>query len=85
MSAKLLLKTLFIPLSKRNKTLYLATADPTNFDAFEDFEFNTGLQTEVVIVDFSHSKKQLMLYSKSEDLQLSEEEFQQFGDMQVQS
>jgi type IV pilus assembly protein PilB len=84
-SEELVKKHYLLPLSQRNKILYLGTADPTNFDAFEDFEFNTGLQTEPVIVDYATLENAIeTLYNKSADLHLSEEEFQQLGDIQVQ-
>lgn len=73
-----------LPMSKRNRTLFLATADPTDFDAFENFEFNTGLQTEVVVVDFAELEKKIdQLLDNSSGLNLSDEEFKEFSDVEI--
>ncbi|MEW6611276.1 MAG: type IV-A pilus assembly ATPase PilB [Pseudomonadota bacterium] len=40
-----------LPLSKRCKHLYLAVSDPTDFSAFDDIKFNTGLQVMPVVVE----------------------------------
>ena len=39
---KLIKEHRVLPIACKGKTLYLASADPTNFDAFEDYEFNTA-------------------------------------------
>lgn len=84
-SEELVKKHHLLPLSKRGRTLFLATSDPTNFDAFEDFEFNTGLQTEAIVVDFDGLEKFIeTAFSKTDDLAISDEEFEQFGDIEVQ-
>ncbi|WP_372766534.1 type IV-A pilus assembly ATPase PilB [Pseudoalteromonas sp.] len=83
-SEELVKKHHLIPLSKRGRTLFLATSDPTDFDAFEDFEFNTGLQTEAVVVDYTSLEQFIdSIFSKTDDLELSDEEFEQFGDLEV--
>lgn len=83
-SEELVKKHHLLPLSKCGRTLFLATSDPTNFDAFEDFEFNTGLQTEAIVVDFN-ALEQLIetIFNKTDDLAISDEEFEQFGDIEV--
>ncbi len=48
---KLITKHQVLPLGKSGRTLYLATGDPSDLAAQEDFEFNTGLQTEFVVCD----------------------------------
>ncbi len=58
---KLIKKHHVLPIAVKGKTLYLASSDPTNFNAFEDYEFNTGLQSEVVVV--SHEQLQLAIES----------------------
>jgi type IV pilus assembly protein PilB len=52
LNEKLIKKHHVLPISVKGKTLYLATSDPTNFDAFEDYEFNTGMQSEVIVVSY---------------------------------
>lgn len=83
-SEELVKKHHLLPLSKRGRTLFLATSDPTNFDAFEDFEFNTGLQTEAIVVDFNGLEQFIeTIFNKTDDLAISDEEFEQFGDIEV--
>ncbi len=83
-SEELVKKHHLLPLSKRGRTLFLATSDPTNFDAFEDFEFNTGLQTEAIVVDFNALEQFIeTIFNKTDDLAISDEEFEQFGDIEV--
>ena len=48
---KLIRKHQALPLYLRGKVLFVAMADPTNLDALEEIQFNTGYTTELVIVD----------------------------------
>lgn len=54
---KLIRKNDMLPLAKRGRNMYLAVVDPTNIAAIEDFEFNTGLNAEVVVVEFDKLQK----------------------------
>lgn len=49
---KLTRKSDMLPLSKRGRTMHLAVVDPTNIAAIEDFEFNAGLNAEIVVVQY---------------------------------
>lgn len=49
---KLIRKHSILPLRKKHKMLTLAVADPTDLSSVEDFEFNTGLNAEVIVVEF---------------------------------
>jgi len=49
---KLIRKHHILPLAKRHKTLFLAVVDPTDMTSVEDFEFNTGLNAEMIVVEF---------------------------------
>jgi type IV pilus assembly protein PilB len=40
-----------LPLFLRGKVLFVACSDPTNLDALEEIQFNTGFNTELVLVD----------------------------------
>ena len=40
-----------LPLFKRGKRLYIATSDPTNIAALEDFQFSAGLHAEAILVE----------------------------------
>ncbi|QFU05885.1 Type II secretion system protein E [Pseudoalteromonas sp. THAF3] len=57
LNEKLIKKHKLLPIGAKGKTLFIATADPTDFSAFEDYEFNTGMQTEAVIVRYDHLEK----------------------------
>jgi len=48
---KLLKKHHVLPLFKRGNRLYLAVADPTNLHALDEVKFNTGLNTDAVLVE----------------------------------
>ena len=54
---KLVRKTDMLPLGKRGRTMFLAVVDPTNIQTIEDFEFNTGLNAEVVVVEYDKLHK----------------------------
>jgi len=54
---KLIRKTDMLPLGKRGRNMYLAVVDPTNIQTIEDFEFNTGLNAEVVVVEYDKLQK----------------------------
>jgi type IV pilus assembly protein PilB len=48
---KLIHKHNALPLFLRGKVLFVAMSDPTNLDALEEIQFNTGFTTELVLVD----------------------------------
>jgi type IV pilus assembly protein PilB len=48
---KLIRKHNALPLFLRGKVLFVAMSDPTNLDALEDIQFNTGFPTELVLTD----------------------------------
>ena len=48
---KLVTKHNALPLFLRGKVLFVACSDPTNLDALEEIQFNTGYNTELVLVD----------------------------------
>ncbi|MBO9491049.1 type IV-A pilus assembly ATPase PilB [Endozoicomonas sp. G2_1] len=48
---KLIRKHHALPLYLKGKILYIASSDPTNLDALEEIQFNTGYTTELVIAD----------------------------------
>lgn len=72
---KLIKKHRVLPIALKGKTLYLASADPTNFDAFEDYEFNTGLQTEVIVVAYDELDKAIdSLFDTNDGIELNDEQ-----------
>ncbi len=40
-----------LPLMKRGSRLFIAVSDPTNLQALDDIRFNTGLNTEAIVVE----------------------------------
>ncbi len=48
---KLVRKHHTLPLYKRGNRLFVAVADPTNLHALDEIKFNTGLNTEAVLVE----------------------------------
>jgi type IV pilus assembly protein PilB len=48
---KLISKHNALPLYLRGKVLFIAMSDPTNLDALEEIQFNTGFSTELVLCD----------------------------------
>ncbi|MFV2003574.1 MAG: type IV-A pilus assembly ATPase PilB [Gammaproteobacteria bacterium] len=48
---KLIKKHHALPLYKRGKRLYIGIADPTNLAAIDDIKFQTGINTEAVLVE----------------------------------
>lgn len=50
-AADLVNKHFALPLFKRGSRLFLGVTDPTDLHALDEFKFNTGLNTEAVVVD----------------------------------
>ena len=48
---KLISKHKCLPLFKRGNRIYIATSDPTNIAALEDFQFSLGLHAEAILVE----------------------------------
>jgi type IV pilus assembly protein PilB len=51
LNKKLIAKHQCLPLFKRGNRLYIATSDPTNITALEDFQFSLGLHAEAILVE----------------------------------
>ncbi|MCL1046323.1 type IV-A pilus assembly ATPase PilB [Shewanella electrodiphila] len=51
LNKKLIANHKCLPLFKRGNRLYIATSDPTNIAALEDFQFSLGLHAEAIIVE----------------------------------
>ena len=49
---KLIRKHHILPLVQKDRKVYIAASDPTDYGAFENFEFSTGLSCEIVVVDY---------------------------------
>jgi type IV pilus assembly protein PilB len=51
LNKKLIIKHQCLPLFKRGNRLFIATSDPTNITALEDFQFSLGLHAEAILVE----------------------------------
>jgi type IV pilus assembly protein PilB len=67
-----------LPLYQRGKRLYVAVSDPTNLQALDEFQFNTGLNTYPLLVD----EVQLSI-SIEKSLDKSAEQLDDFGDAEL--
>ncbi|WP_299569239.1 type IV-A pilus assembly ATPase PilB [uncultured Shewanella sp.] len=65
LNKKLITKHRCLPLFKRGNRLYIATSDPTNITALEDFQFSLGLHAEAILVE--DDKLQAVLEKLAED------------------
>ncbi|MBO2618747.1 type IV-A pilus assembly ATPase PilB [Shewanella algae] len=59
LNKKLIDKHRCLPLFKRGNRLYIATSDPTNIAALEDFQFSAGLHAEAILVEEDKLNKAL--------------------------
>lgn len=67
-----------LPLYQRGKRLYVAVSDPTNLQALDEFQFNTGLNTYPLLVD------ELQLSTAIEkSLDKTNEQLDDFGDSEL--
>lgn len=64
---KLVRKHRALPIFKRGTRLYIAVSDPTNLQALDEIKFNTGLNTEAVIVDEDKLDGAIDKYLESQD------------------
>ncbi|ALO41091.1 type IV-A pilus assembly ATPase PilB [Pseudoalteromonas phenolica] len=82
---KLIRQHHLLPLVKKGRKLYIATSDPTDYGAFENFEFSTGLQCEVVVVDYKLLEQKIdQLFDATGGLSMSEDDFKEFSGMDVE-
>ncbi|MEQ3511779.1 type IV-A pilus assembly ATPase PilB [Pseudoalteromonas sp. BZB3] len=82
---KLIRQHHLLPLVKKGRKLYIATSDPTDYGAFENFEFSTGLQCEVVVVDYKQLEQKIdQLFDANGGLSMSEDDFKEFSGMDVE-
>lgn len=79
---KLIRKHHILPLVQKGRKVYIAASDPTDYGAFENFEFSTGLSCEVVVVDYIQLDKKIeQLLDATGSLNLSDDEFKEFTEL----
>ena len=79
---KLIRKHHILPLVQKGRKVYIAASDPTDYGAFENFEFSTGLSCEIVVVDYIQLDSKIeQLLDAAGSLDLSADEFKEFADL----
>lgn len=82
---KLIRKHHILPLVQKGRKVYIAASDPTDYGAFENFEFSTGLSCEVVVVDYVQLDNKIeQLLDATGSLNLSDDEFKEFADLDTE-
>ena len=83
---KLIRKHNALPLYVRGKVLYVAMSDPTNLDALEEIQFNTGYATELVLADEKslHDCIEKVLEEESDSLDISDIDTEELSGIDVQ-
>ena len=83
---KLIRKHHALPLYLRGKVLFVAMSDPTNLDALEEIQFNTGYTTELVVADQQSLQTCIdkVLEEDSDALDISEMDTEELAGIDVQ-
>ncbi|MCH2058790.1 MAG: type IV-A pilus assembly ATPase PilB [Thalassotalea sp.] len=83
---KLIRKHHALPVYLRGKVLFVALSDPTDIDALEDIQFNTGFTTELVLADETslHTAIEEVLESESDALDINDMDTAELGGIEVQ-
>ncbi|WDE06046.1 type IV-A pilus assembly ATPase PilB [Thalassomonas viridans] len=83
---KLIHKHNALPLFLRGKVLFVAMSDPTNLDALEEIQFNTGFATELVLTDENSLQSCIdkVLEEDSEALGITDIDAEELSDIDVQ-
>jgi len=83
---KLITKHNALPLFLRGKVLFVAMSDPTNLDALEEIQFNTGFSTELVLTD-EHGLQaciEKVLEDENDALDITDIDSEELSDLEVQ-
>ncbi len=83
---KLIVKHNALPLFLRGKVLFIAMSDPTNLEALEEIQFNTGYNTELVLCDELSLQACIdnVLEDESDALQITDVDAAELADIDVQ-
>ena len=83
---KLIRKHNALPLFLRGKVLFVAMSDPTNLDALEEIQFNTGFSTELVLVNEKSLAENIdkILEEDSDALDISDIDSEELAGIDVQ-
>jgi type IV pilus assembly protein PilB len=83
---KLISKHNALPLFLRGKVLFVAMSDPTNLDALEEIQFNTGFSTELILTD-EHGLQaciEKVLEDESDALDITDIDSEELSGLEVQ-
>jgi len=69
---KLIRKHHTLPIAKRGNRLFLAVTDPTDLHALDEIKFNTGINTEAVLVEADKLKVAIDKYLNSQEESLGD-------------
>ena len=83
---KLIRKHNALPLFLRGKVLFVAMSDPTNLDALEEIQFNSGFTTELVLTNEQnlHECIEKVLEEESDALDISDIDTDELSNINVQ-
>jgi len=83
---KLIRKHNALPLFLRGKVLFIAMSDPTNLDALEEMQFNTGFATELVLANEHslHECIEKVLEEENDALDISDIDAEELAGIDVQ-
>ncbi len=75
-----------LPLFLRGKMLYVAMSDPTNLDALQEIQFNTGYSTELILTDETSLQTciEKVLEADSDALDISDIDAEELGGLEVE-
>jgi type IV pilus assembly protein PilB len=84
---KLITKHNALPLYLRGKVLFVAMSDPTNVDALEEIQFNSGYSTELVLCDENSLQAciEKVLEDESDALDISDIDSDELAGIDVQN
>ena len=74
-----------LPIHLRGGILFVVVSDPTNIDALEEFQFNTGFNTEMVLSDEKtlHETIEKLLEDDDSALDITDLDQEELGDIDV--
>lgn len=83
---KLIRKHNALPLFLRGKVLFVAMSDPTNLDALEEIQFNTGFSTELILTNEKSLSAciEKVLEEESDALDISDMDAEELSGIDVQ-
>ncbi|MBL4822664.1 MAG: type IV-A pilus assembly ATPase PilB [Colwellia sp.] len=83
---KLITKHNALPLFLRGKVLFVAMSDPTNIDALEEIQFNTGFSTELILTDELGLQRCIdkVLEDESDALDITDIDAEELSGLEVQ-